>query len=399
MALHRFRAHALSQILLRSRPRFSASHDPPVVSLNRLLCSAAATTASTASSPRSFAVEDYLVSRCGLTPAQAHKAAKRVSHLRSRSNPDAVLAFLGGTLGLPAADIAAAVVMDPKILCSDVERTLAPRIPDLSDLGLSLDEIARLLPLAPLSFRNKSLRRNLEFWLKELGSFDKLLQVVRMNSGLLGIDPDKVAKPNLALLQQCGLNASDLLTSNIYSPRLFTKNPKYLRKDVEQVEELGVQRGTRMFPRVLVVISLMSKEAYARRVQLLQKFGLSQDDVREIARKAPGVLAFSDQKIQGNMDFLMKDIGLDVPYIVQRPALITYSVERRLLPRHCLLKVLREKGLLNVECDYYVTAVMAERDFLQKFVLPYKDVVPGLADGYASKCSVKAANRVALQQG
>ncbi|TVU11345.1 hypothetical protein EJB05_44927, partial [Eragrostis curvula] len=326
MALHRFRARTLS-LILRFQPSFSTLLDSPTVSLNRHLCSAA-TTASTASSPRSFAVEDYLVSRCGLTPSQALRSAKKISHLASDSNPDAVLAFLGDTLGVPAADIAAAVTMDPKILCSDVERTLAPRILDLSGLGLSLDEIARLLPLAPHTFRNRSLRRNLEFWLKELGSFDKLLLVVRMNSGLLGIDPDKVAKPNLALLQQCGLSASDIAVFNMYSGRLLTANPKQLREAVERVEELGIVPGRRMFLHALVLISLKSKEAVTRRIQLLQKFGFSQDDAREIVRKAPSVLGLSDQKVQRNVEFLRKDVGLDVSYIAQRPVLITYSVER-----------------------------------------------------------------------
>jgi mTERF domain-containing protein len=41
-----------------------------------------------------FAAEDYLVAACGLTRAQALKASKELSHLRSPSNSDAVLSFL-----------------------------------------------------------------------------------------------------------------------------------------------------------------------------------------------------------------------------------------------------------------------------------------------------------------
>ncbi|TVU00209.1 hypothetical protein EJB05_44925, partial [Eragrostis curvula] len=392
MALHRSRACALS-LILRTQHSFSASHASPVVSLHRLLCSVAAA-ASSASSSRSFAVEDYLVSRCGVTRAQALKAAKKIPYLSSHSKPDAVLAFLGGTLGVPAGDIAAAVAMDPRFLAANVERTIEPRIAEISNLGLSRDEIARLIPLAPCFFHSRFLSRNLEFWLNELGSFDKILQALRMNSSMLAVDPDKMAIPNMAFLRQCGLNASDLLACSIYSPRLFSMNPEHLREAVKRVEELGVERGTRMFARTLVLISLRSKEAVTSRMQLLQKFGFSQDDVREIVRKAPPVLGLSDQKVQGNVDFLMKDVGLDASYIARRPVLILYSLERRLLPRHWLLKVLKEKGLLTFEFDYYATASMGEKLFLQKFVLPYKDVVPGLAEDYASKCSVKAVHRV-----
>uniref|UniRef100_A0A453MR49 Uncharacterized protein n=1 Tax=Aegilops tauschii subsp. strangulata TaxID=200361 RepID=A0A453MR49_AEGTS len=90
----------------------------------------------------SFAVEDYLVSTCGLTRPQALKASAKLSHLKSPSKPDAVLAFLAG-LGLSAADVAALVVNDPLFLCAKVEKTLAPIVIGLTALGLSHSEIAR----------------------------------------------------------------------------------------------------------------------------------------------------------------------------------------------------------------------------------------------------------------
>jgi mTERF domain-containing protein, mitochondrial len=56
--------------------------------------------------------------------------------------------------------------------------------------------------------------------------------------------------------------------------------------------------------------------------------------------------------------------------------------------------VLKEKALLKGEPDYYVVVSLTEKLFVQKFVLPYKDTVPGLTDGYASRCSGKAAARL-----
>ncbi|CAM0903023.1 unnamed protein product [Alopecurus aequalis] len=49
----------------------------------------------------SFSVEDYLVGTYGLTPAQALKASGKISHLKSPSNPDAVLAFLAASASPP----------------------------------------------------------------------------------------------------------------------------------------------------------------------------------------------------------------------------------------------------------------------------------------------------------
>jgi len=380
---------ALSRIL-RSPSRLPASsHAPPLI----LHSSAAA-----ASSSGSFAAADYLVSRCGLTQAQALKASAKISHLPSSAKPDAVLAYLESTLRIPAADVARVILMDASFLCADVEQTLARRVADLRDLGLSRDQIARLVPLVPNSFRNRFLRSNLEFWLAEIGSFDKLLKVLRSCSGLLSMDLDKVARPNVAFLRQCGQDISEIAGTNLYVSRIFTMKPELLKETVQRVEELGVERSARMFRRAIAVVAFIDKGVIARRILLLHNVGFSKDDVLAIVRKQPLVLGTSEQKIQGNMDFLMKDVGLEVSYIARRPVLLMYSVERRLLPRHYLLKVLREKGLLKGQPDYYGTASMGEKIFVEKFVHPFKNHVPGLTDDYASKCWGKAMDGVRSQK-
>ncbi|KAG2610713.1 hypothetical protein PVAP13_4KG182627 [Panicum virgatum] len=142
----------------------------------RFSTAAAAYSASRADDP--FAVEEYLVSTCRLTPAQALKASKVLSHLKSPSRPDAVLAFLSG-LGLSDADIAAAVAYDPKLLCSEVERTLAPRLAELRDLGLSPSQIARLVLVDPARFRRPTVVSKLQYYVPLFGSFDNLLQAVQ----------------------------------------------------------------------------------------------------------------------------------------------------------------------------------------------------------------------------
>ncbi|TKW20533.1 hypothetical protein SEVIR_4G094800v4 [Setaria viridis] len=380
-------------LVLQTPPRLPASQATPLFFLHRhrAISSAASTI-----SAKPFAVEDYLVATCGLTRTQAVKAHKKLSYLKDLTKPDAVLAFLSD-LGIPRSDIAAVVAVDPRCLCASVERTLAPRVAELGGLGLSHPQLARIIPYFYTS-RCSSLRRTVGFWLEVFGSFNKLLQALRMNRGILSVDIEGVAKPNLAFLQQCGIGACEIPGMNLYSSRLFIMNPKSLQEAAERVEELGLKRGSQMFRRALALVAFMSKEDVTRKLELFQKFGFSQDQVLVIVRKAPLVLPLTEEKIRRVMHFLMRDVGLEAPYIVQRPALFMYSLERRLLPRHWLLKVLREKGLLNVDVDYYYTAKLAERIFLQKFMHPFKDRVPGLADDYASRCSGKAPSGAALQE-
>ncbi|KAI4982248.1 hypothetical protein ZWY2020_022740 [Hordeum vulgare] len=147
---------------------------------SNFLVSAAAPAVS--ANPSSFAVEEYLVSTCGLTRPQAIKASPKLSHLKSPTNPDAVLAFLAG-LGLSGADVAALVAKDPKFLCAKVERTLAPVVVGLTGLGLSRSQIARLISLTPDTrhFRCRSIISRLHYYLPLFGSSENLLQALNRN--------------------------------------------------------------------------------------------------------------------------------------------------------------------------------------------------------------------------
>ncbi|XP_048535536.1 uncharacterized protein LOC125515979 isoform X2 [Triticum urartu] len=156
---------------------FSSSTTSHGSTFRRLL---SATTAAPAVSPHTgFAVEAYLVDTCGLTRAQALKASAKLSHLRSPSKPDAVLAFLAD-LGIPISDVAALVARDPKFLCAGVERTLSPIVGGLTGLGLSSSEIARLVPLAASNhFRSKSVVSKVHYYIRLLGSFEGFLRAFK----------------------------------------------------------------------------------------------------------------------------------------------------------------------------------------------------------------------------
>uniref|UniRef100_A0A0A9BKC6 Uncharacterized protein n=1 Tax=Arundo donax TaxID=35708 RepID=A0A0A9BKC6_ARUDO len=57
------------------------------------------------------------------------------------------------------------------------------------------------------------------------------------------------------------------------------------------------------------------------------------------------------------------------------------------MPRHYVLKVLKEKGLVKKDVDFYGTVSQIEKTFAKRFLDPYKESVPGLADSYAAACA------------
>jgi mTERF domain-containing protein len=163
-------------------------------------------------------VEDYLVERCGLTQAQALKASTKLSHLKSPTKPDTVLAFLAG-LGLSRADVAALVARDPRFLCTGVDKILASNVAGLRALGLSPSEVARLVPLTTHKFRCRSIVSKLHYYLPLFGSAENLLRVLKYSDDLLGGDLDRMVKPNVAFLRECGIDAVGISKLCLTAPR------------------------------------------------------------------------------------------------------------------------------------------------------------------------------------
>ncbi|KAF7076911.1 hypothetical protein CFC21_081512, partial [Triticum aestivum] len=362
--------------LLSAAPHPSTSILLP---FQRLLSAAAS-----AISPNpSFAVEEYLVSTCGLTRAQALKASAKLSHLKSPAKPDAVLAFLAG-LGLSGADVAAVVARDPQILCAKVETTLSPIVAGLTGLGLSNAEIARLVSLAPAHFRCRSVVSKLEYYLPLFGPIDNLLRPLKH---VLRSDLERVVKPNVKLLAECGLSACEIARLFIGAPRMFTAKPGRVLAMVACAEGIGVPRGSGMFRQALHAVSYISEDKIAAKVDYLKKtFRWSDAEVGIAVSKGPFILARSKDMLKRRSDFLISEVGLQPAYIAHCPAMLTYSLEGRLRPRYYVVKFLKENGLLEHGRGYYTTLVKTEKVFMEKFICPHKEAAPHLAEDYAAAC-------------
>ncbi|XP_047080750.1 uncharacterized protein LOC124691511 [Lolium rigidum] len=361
----------------------------PIASLHRLLSAAAP-----AVSPNpSFAVEEYLVGTCGLTRAQALKASTKLSHLKSPTNPDAVLAFLAG-LSLSSADVASAVAKDPQLLCANVEKTLAPVVAGLAGHGLAQAEIARFVSLGRSISRCRSVVSNLPYYVSLFGSVENLVRFLKKSSGLLGSSLEKVVKPNVVFLRKCGLSDCDISKLFLSMPRLLGANPEHVQAMVASAQGLGVPPGSPMFKYMLHAVTFVSEEKIASKLEDLKNmFRWSDAQVRIAVCKAPLVLTRSKESLQSRSKFLISDAGLAPAYIAQRSVMLNYSLEGRVRPRYYVLKFLKEKGLLPRDRDYYTALSISEKVFMERFICPHKEAAPKLAQDYAAACRGKMPTR------
>ena len=168
---------------------------------------------------------------------------------------------------------------------------------------------------------------------------------------------------------------------------LFRSSMERIRAMAAHAEGIGVPRGCKMFRHALHAVARLSKEKIANQVEHLKKtFMWSDAEVGVVVSKHPSVLIRSNQMLQSKSEFLISEVGLEPTYIAHRPALLTYSLEVRLRPRHYVVKFLKESGLLDRGRDYYRAVMISEKEFVEKFICPHKEAAPHLAEDYAAAC-------------
>ncbi|KAM3317711.1 hypothetical protein ACQJBY_035427 [Aegilops geniculata] len=144
----------------------------------------------------------------------------------------------------------------------------------------------------------------------------------------------------------------------------------------------------------LQAVAFSDEEKIATKVEYLKKtLRWSDSEVAIALTKAPMLLRHSKDRLQRFSEFLLSEVGLEPGYIAHRPALLTYSLDDRLIPRHYVVKFLKANGLVHHDRDYYNTVMITDKVFVEKFICPHKEAAPHLAEDYAAACRGEVSAR------
>ncbi|XP_078149106.1 uncharacterized protein LOC144544470 [Carex rostrata] len=356
-------------------------------SIFRLLSTATPETPTPASSSQ-FAV-NYLIQSFGLSSDKATSLSRYLPSLKSQEKPDAVLQFLR-QVGVTEPDISTAVLRDPTFLCYSVEKCLKPRMTELLEIGFCASDMSLLLSICPNMFSHTKLQQKIQFWMQILGSIEKLLLALKRDMFLLTRNPENYVMLNISFLQeQCSLSICQIAKMIVASPTLITSRPKCLEIKVKRANELGLSCSSGVFWHALVLVNSLKQSTIDARLLHWKNLGLSQEEVSLMISKAPNLLRITEKMVCSKLEFLMKEAACDKLHIIRNPALFTYSMEKRLIPRNIVRKLLDLKGLHVGNLCFASFVMPTEKQFVKKFVLPYEHAVPGLHQEYIDACAGK----------
>ncbi|GAB2289476.1 hypothetical protein Dimus_023786, partial [Dionaea muscipula] len=348
-----------------------------------------ASTASIASElSQGYSVNNPALSRgAASTPTTLTKVPLRKS-AEKKNNPNSTIDFLK-EIGLDDSQVEKMVNSHPRLLRSNVEKTLIPKIRVLEDFGFCGSELISVIASNPLILTDvsrDSLLGKLHLLKSILGSVENVLTAVKKGKWLLYASLTSRLQPNLELLKSYGISDERLQKLVVKSPKYFSSDPKHVQESLVRVEQvLGIPRESGMFLQGYKAMFSLRKTDLELKFELFKRYGWSESDVLVMAKRLPYCLLISEAKLKSGMDFFVNKLGCKIAHLAARPSLLKYSMEERILPRYAVLQVLQEKKLMKKIPSISTAMTLSESRFLDAYVRPFKDDSPELYEAYAGK--------------
>ncbi|KAB2627361.1 hypothetical protein D8674_020979 [Pyrus ussuriensis x Pyrus communis] len=311
---------------------------------------------------------NYLINSCGLSPEGAISASKWVK-LRSPKRADSVLSFLRNH-GLSETQISRIVRNHSPVLNSNTEKTLLPKLEFFASLGVSRGDLAKTLAYGP-KLLSMSLEKRIAptyDFLRSLLSQKNVVSVLKRGSWIFVEGHSKKVAPNIEVLKKSDLGQL-----------------------VDELSEMGfdLQKSTSVL--AMNALCVRKRSVWNRSRKIYKRWGWSEDDVLAAFRSQPNCMIVSEKKLIRALEFLVNEMGWSSKMIAKSPLVLCLSLEKRLVPRCSVVKVLLLKGLIKgiENVSLYSLLVPAEKYFLERFVARNINEVPQLLSVYQGRVEVQ----------
>ncbi|CAK7351307.1 unnamed protein product [Dovyalis caffra] len=322
----------------------------------------------------SFTVS-YLVNKCGLSLKSALEASKQV-HFESPDKPDSVLDVFKNH-SFSKDDILKLVRRRPSVLLSKPHKTLSPKLEFFQSKGFSSPDVAKIISSYPWI-----LRRSLENQLVPVfDSFKNFLQsdamaikAIKRYPSILTLDVENMARI-LDVLRDNGVPKKNIALLVRHRPATMMSNLESFKKLIQEVTLMGFHPSKYQFVSAIMSLKSMSTSTWEKKLDVLRRWGLSQEEILAAFVKYPWFICLSEEKIMGVMDLFVNKLGWESSFVAKNPIISSYSLEKRLIPRALVLQFLVSKGLVEKSFRSLAFFITAENKFRHTFIDPHAESI------------------------
>ncbi|XP_031273770.1 uncharacterized protein LOC116132256 [Pistacia vera] len=240
--------------------------------------------------------------------------------------------------------------MSPSLLLANPEKSILPKFEFFNSFGITDAELVSVCSSKP-TILDRSLENqlipNYKFLKSVLLSDAKIIKSLTNKSWLFHYDLAKTVSPKLVVLRELGMPGHSVaLILTCYSHIVLQKREKF-DKNIKKVIEMGFDPQKSGFIHAMQAFVAMSQSTWEHKLDIFRGWGWSDEDIMLVFRKCPNCMNASERKIMNAMDFLVNKIGWQSTDIALCPDIFLMSLEKRVIPRCLVIKVLRSKGLVK----------------------------------------------------
>lgn len=325
----------------------------------------------------SFTVS-YLINSCGFSPEMAQSISEKLK-LKSAKQPDSVLEVLKNN-GFTITHIAKLVRVRPTMLLADAAKTILPKFEFFKSIGVTDADLASVCctnPCILAQSMEKRLIPSYKFLKTVLVSDEAIVNAFRKKSWLFNQDAQKILSPKFAHLKELGVPETFFpLIIRCYSRAILPGNDKF-EQNVKKAIQMGFSPQRWTFIQALHVFGSISQETWEYKLDIFKKWGWSNADCSSAFLRYPTYTSISENNIESKFDFLVNKMGWQSTDLVKYPNILLLNLERRIIPRCLVIKVLQSKGLCKTNSIRLILSPN-EKNFLDEFVRKHIDAVPQL---------------------
>lgn len=284
-----------------------------------------------------------------LAPRILDKNPQLIFRILERNVYSDNLAYLK-SCGLTPKQLERVVRIYPQSLGASKQLQLQPTVEFLLSLGVTEVKIGKVVSLSPyyLGYRHDiSLLPKVTFLLSIGVKKENLGKLIMEQPSILCLSIGENIMPKLKYLESVGVERARLGEMICRYPAMLTSNLDTLKLKVDFFGSKG------LVGKNLVNLLTLHPDLLGRSLDSLnsgfvnvQKIGFTQDEVCSILKMHPTVLSSTETHLRKKFDFLTTVMNRSLKEVLTFTAFVTYSLERRIKPRHRVFTWLLAEGLL-----------------------------------------------------
>ncbi|CAL5184392.1 unnamed protein product [Lathyrus oleraceus] len=340
---------------------------------------------STTSQQNQFTIS-YLVANFGFSLETATEVSKRV-HFKTSEKPDSVI-LIFRNFGFSDSQINHIVSKAPNILTCNPHKRILPKFEFLLSKGASISDVVEIVGRSPrilYSSLDNCTIPTFQLVRKFFASNEEVIQLILKCRCFFG---HYNVMNNVKLLLDDGVTDSNMRYLLLNRTVIFSSYD--MRSALDMVKKMGFNDPSKVnFSLALYAITATTKSLWNAKVIVFKRWGWSDEMVLEAFRKRPLFMLSSTEKIDKVMRFWVNELGWNSLTLVKRPYIVTFSLEKRIIPRASVVLYLISKGLIEKNVELCTPFVVNEKAFLQKYVQSFKGERHNLLKLYQEKMDGK----------